>query len=357
MRLMAKQEDISPEDVGVAIEEDHIEMVYDRSEDVHSLDMKINKFREQEQMYQQNRDRPPLPQDEHCIYFMTGERGDGKSNAASALAHIFRSQHGYEVYATGSLLMGRRIAPVESLTFMKSLPRKAVVFTDEAHTILDAYADAAYRNRAASDSVAMMRKRKIIFILASMKEHRVSPLIKEDVQWLVRPEKIGPPGGVYRLPPFCYRINRVAGPRPWRGKTRMEQLGFPLPGQKLRVRTKTVSSALLYESSKLLDTYDEPDLLAAMNLDASAIREHKAGAGAADPLYEVAVALSKAWNAGWRPRGKSVRWTRLAKVAEDHGCELPRRGQGSIYSVFDDNLEMMAGGRIRVSELQEEFFE
>ena len=29
---MAKQEDINPEDVGVAIEEDHIEMVYDRSE-------------------------------------------------------------------------------------------------------------------------------------------------------------------------------------------------------------------------------------------------------------------------------------------------------------------------------------
>ena len=49
---MAKQEDISPEDVGVAVEEDHIELVYDRSEDVHSLDMKIGKFREQEQMYQ-----------------------------------------------------------------------------------------------------------------------------------------------------------------------------------------------------------------------------------------------------------------------------------------------------------------
>ena len=153
--------------------------------DAHSLDMKITKFREQEERYQLTRDLPPLSQDEHCIYFMTGERGDGKSNAACALAHTFRTEHGYEVYATGSLLFGRRIAPVESLTFMKSLPRKSVVFTDEAHTILDAYADAAYRNRAASDSVAMMRKRKIIFILASMKEHRVSTLIKEDVQWLV----------------------------------------------------------------------------------------------------------------------------------------------------------------------------
>ena len=350
---MAKQDDISPEDVGVAIEEDHIEMVYDRSEDVHSLDMKIAKFREQEQLYQQNRDRPPLADSEHCIYFMTGERGDGKSNAASALAHIFRTQHGYEVYATGSLLQGRRISAIDSLTFMKSLPRKAVVFTDEAHTILDSYADQAYRNRAASDSVAMMRKRKIIFILASMKEHRVSSLIKEDVQWLVRPEKTRPHDGVYRLPPFCYRINRVAGPRPWRGKTRMEQLGFPLPGSKLRIRPKTVSPALLYESSKLLDTYDEPELLAAMNLDADVIREHKSGAESGDPMYEVSLALSVAWNAGWRPQGKSVRWTRLAKIAEDNGCELSRK---VIHRVFDDNLEMMSGGRIRVTELQEEFF-
>ena len=351
---MAKQEEIQPEDVGVAIEEKHIEMVYDRSEDVHSLDMKIAKFREQEDMYQANRDRPPLSEDEHCIYFITGERGDGKSNAASALAHLFRSQHGYEVYATGSLLMGRRISAIDSLTFMKSLPRKSVVFTDEAHTILDSYADAAYRNRAASDSVAMMRKRKIIFILASMKEHRVSPLIKEDVQWLIRPERIQPHDGVYQLPPFCYRINRVAGPRPWRGKTRFEQLGFPLPGRKLKVRTKTVSPALLYESSKLLDTYDEPDLLAAMNLDANAIREHKAGAESGDPMYEIGLALSGAWNEGWRPKGQSVRWTRLAKMAEDHGCQLSRK---AIHRVFDDNLEMMAGGRIRVTELQEEFFE
>ena len=354
MSDMAKQEDIQPDDVGVAVEEDHIEMVYDRSEDVHSLDMKIRAFREQEELYQANRDKPPLSQDNHCIYFMTGERGDGKSNAASSLAHIFRSQHGYEVYSTGSLLMGRRIAPVESLTFMKSLPRKSVVFTDEAHTILDSYADAAYRNRAASDSVAMMRKRKIIFILASMKEHRVSSLIKEDVQWLVRPEKSAPSSGVWQFPPFCYRVNRVAGPRPWRGKTRLEQLGFPLPGQKLQVRTKSVSPLLLYESSKLLDTYDEPELLAAMNLDAAAIRDHKAGAEAGDPLYEVQLALSMAWNDGWRPRGKSLRWTRLAKVAEDNGCDLPRK---AIYKVFDENLEMMSGGRIRVSELQEEFFE
>lgn len=350
---MAEQKDIQPEDVGVAVEEDHIEMVYDREADVHSLDMKIAKFREQEQLYVQNRDRPPLSDDEHCIYFMTGERGDGKSNAACALAHIFRTQYGYEVYATGSLLMGRRIAPVDSLTFMKSLPRKSLVFTDEAHTILDAYADAAYRNRAASDSVAMMRKRKIIFILASMKEHRVSPLIKEDVQWLVRPEKAAAPDGRYQFPPFCYRINRVAGPRPWRGKTRLEQLGFPLPGQKLKVRTKSVSPLLLYNSSKLLDTYDEPELLAAMSLDAAAIREHKAGAGHEDPLWEVQEALSEAWNDGWRPQGKSVRWTRLAKLAEDHGCELERK---AIHRVFDDNLEMMAGGRVRVSELKEEFF-
>ena len=351
---MAKQKDIKPEDVGVAIEEDHIEMVYDRSDDVHSLDMKIGKFREQEELYQINRSRPPLSEAEHCIYFMTGERGDGKSNAACALAHTFRTQYGYEVYATGSLLMGRRISPVDSLTFMKSLPRKSVVFTDEAHTILDAYADAAYRNRAASDSVAMMRKRKIIFILASMKEHRVSSLIKEDVHWLVRPEKRAPYDGVYRLPTFCYRINRVAGPRPWRGKTRLEQLGFPLPGQKLKVRTKTVAPALLYESSKLLDTYDEPELLAAMNLDADAIREHKAGAETDDPLYLVSLSLSEAWNDGWRPTGKSVRWTRLAKIAEDHGCTLNRK---VIHRVFDDNLEMMSGGRIRVTELQEEFFE
>ena len=41
-------------------------------------------------------------------------------------------------------------------------------------------------------------------------------------------------------------------------------------------------------------------------------------------------------------------------MAEDHGCELERK---AIYRVFDENLEMMAGGRIRASELQEEFFE
>lgn len=347
-------DEIRPEDVGVAIEEDHIEMVYDRTEDAHSLDRKIQAFRDQEELYQRNRDRPPLPQDEHCIYFLTGERGDGKSNAAALLAREFRTQHGYEVYATGSLLLGRRIAPIESLTFMRSLPRKSVVFTDEAHTILDSYADAAYRNRAASDSVAMMRKRKIIFIMASMKEKRVSPLVKEDVQWLVRPEKSRPADGVWRFPPFCYRINRVMGPRPWRGQTRMEQAGHPIPGQKLQVRPKTVSPLALYESSMSLDTYDEPELLAAMNLDARAIREHKDGTEAGDPMYEVSLALSAAWNDGWRPRGTSVRWTRLAKVAEDNGCEMTRKG---IYKVFDDNLEMMAGGRIRVSELQEEFFE
>ena len=352
--MLTQKEEMRPEDVGVALTEEHIELAYNADEDAHSLDMKIRAWRKQEDLYQRNRDLPPQPEKDHCIYFFTGEPGAGKTLDVAGLAYLYRAYYGYEVYSTASLLTGRRVPVIDSLTFAESLPKKAVIFTDEAHTVVDRSADGSYRNRGYGDSTALMRKNKHLILLASMHELRVSPLVKDNVKWLVRPEEAYPANGRYELPPFCYRYNRIAGPYAWRGKTRMEQLGFPRPGGKLKVRTKTVPAPLLYEASKLMNTEDTPDLLAAMNLDAEAMRRQKEGGGGKDPEDDIMDSLVVAWNDGWRPLGKSVDWARVWRVAKKYGCTVEKK---QAHIIFKETLDLTTTGRIQVAQLHSEYFD
>ena len=342
-------------DVGVAITEDFIADGYDRSEDVHSLDVKIAKFREQEELFLLNRDREPLPEHDHQIYFFTGEPGVGKSLLALAQAYLLRAYYGYEVVSTASFLIGRRIAVIDSLMYGETLGKKYVIFTDEAHGVVDRNADGAYRNRSAADSHALRRKNKHIIQLASMHERRVSPLVLDETKWLVRPEHAQPAGGGYDLPPFCYRINRVAGPYPWQGKTRLEQLGFPRPGGKLKVRPKSVPAPLLYEASKLLNTSETPELMASMNLDAGQMRRAKAGELDREALEDALIdSLAVAWNDGWRPDGRSVDWVRVWRVARDYGCQVERK---TAREIFAETLDLTTTGRIKTMQMRERYFE
>ena len=91
-------------------------------------------------MYLRSLEQPlvVVPEKEHDIYFFTGDRGEGKSTAAAALALYLRCYGGYQVYSTNSFLFGERVAPITSLAFSQSLPLKSIQFTDEAHTIADA---------------------------------------------------------------------------------------------------------------------------------------------------------------------------------------------------------------------------
>ena len=340
--------------VGTPITEDFIADSYDRTEDAHSLDVKIAKFREQEELFRLNRDREPLPEQEHQIYFFTGEPGVGKSLSALAQAYILRAYYGYEVVSTASFLIGLRIDVIDSLMYGETLGKKYVIFTDEAHGVVDRNADGAYRNRSAADSHALRRKNKHIIQLASMHERRVSPLVLDETKWLVRPEHASPANGSYALPPFCYRINRVAGPYPWQGKTRLEQLGFPRPGGKLKVRTKSVPAPLLYEASKLLNTAEAPELMASMNLNADKMRKAKAGELDEKALEEMLIdSLIDAWNDGWRPDGKSVDWVRVWRVAHDYGCPVEKK---AAHGIFKETLEMTGTGRIKVANLFERYF-
>ena len=301
---------------GTVLTEDHIAASYERGEDAHSLDAKIAAFREQERLFLLNRDRPPLSEEDHQITFFTGEPGAGKTHAATAKAYLLRAYYGYEVISTSSLLMGRRIDVIDSLVYGETQVKKLVIFTDEAHSVVDRSRDGSYANRSAADSHALRRKNKHVILLASMHERRVSMLLLDETKWLVRPEKARPANGRYELPPFCYRFNRVMGPYPWQGKTRLEQAGFPRPGGKLKVRPRSTPAPLLFEASKLMVTTETPELQAAMNLDASRMRAAKAGeldeTALEDDLMD---ALVNAWNTGWRPSGKSVDWMRV--------CGLP----------------------------------
>ena len=341
-------------DVGEPITEDFIADSYDRTEDAHSLDVKIAKFREQEELFLLNRDREPLPERAHQIYFFTGEPGVGKSLAALAQAYLLRAYYGYEVVSTASFLIGRRIDVIDSLMYGETIGKKYVIFTDEAHGVVDRNADGAYRNRSAADSHALRRKNKHIIQLASMHERRVSALVLDETKWLVRPEHATPTSGRYELPAFCYRFNRVAGPYPWQGKTKLEQLGFPRPGGKLNVRSKAVPAPLLYEASKLLNTAETPELMASMNLNADKMRKAKAGElDEAQLENELLDALVDAWNEGWRPDGKSVDWIRVWRVAQEYGCTVDKK---AAHNVFKETLDLTTTGRIKTAQMYERYF-
>ena len=343
-------------EVGIPLTEEHVALSYDGERDHHSLEQRLKAWRWQEAMYLRSLEQPlvVVPEKEHDIYFFTGDRGEGKSTAAAALALYLRCYGGYQVYSTNSFLFGERVAPITSLAFSQSLPLKSIQFTDEAHTIADASADGAYRNRAASDSVALMRKDKIFLLLASVHERRVSSLLRDDAKWLIRPETMRDGTGRRAFPPWCYIQYRVAGPYPWRGRTRMEELGQPRTSGPLTVELVDLPPMIHYVASMLMDSWDKPELLAAMELDADRMRRHTRGIEQT-PELQIASALESAINEGdWRPDGQ-VHWRYVATLAGDHGCDLSAR---QIREVLQGRLRTMnTTGRLQSEELLEVFFE
>ena len=69
---------------------------------------------------------------------------------------------------SASFLFGIRISSANAFRFAEDLEDKSLVFIDEAHSLADRYSEMSVRNRSLSNSLALIRKKGIILVVASV---------------------------------------------------------------------------------------------------------------------------------------------------------------------------------------------
>ena len=198
---------------GVPMKREWAGEAHDPKRDHFSAKARIEAYDRLEALYEENRDEHDRRKYQHAVFFLSGDVGSGKTNIATMMGAAARAA-GMEVYSTASFLFGKRIETVNVFRFAEELEDKSLLFIDEAHSLADRYAETSVRNRSLSNSLALIRKKGIILVLASVHEGRVAPSLKAPIDTLLYPRPHHPRGRLI-FPPWCYVRCSLIGPQPF----------------------------------------------------------------------------------------------------------------------------------------------
>ena len=160
---------------------------HDPQRDAFSAETRLDAYDRLEAQYEENREAHQRRGYQHAVFMLSGDVGCGKT-AMGAKARAA----GMTVYSTASYLFGQRINAVNAFRFAEDLDDKSFVFIDEAHSPADRYAEMSVRNRSLSNSFALIRKKGIIVVMASVHEGRVAPSMKSTIDSLIYPRTYRP---------------------------------------------------------------------------------------------------------------------------------------------------------------------
>ena len=220
---------------------------------------------------------PDLPY-KSGIYFMSGDRGEGKSLLAATWALRYWKR-GYHVFSNASFLFGERLTNAEDIyALCDSIPPKSVVFLDEAHTLLQSQSDHTLRNTTFINSTAHLRKHGVVLILGSTYEDRVSKYLFGDIDYLVHPYTYEPwknrnkrraPNRLH----WCYVGYTRIGPRPQQKARWAEREGIVARKNVARVDRFKPPIRDVIDAANLSDSWEMVDLSVAYRTNAAAMHK------------------------------------------------------------------------------------
>ena len=260
---------------GVKLSREFAGMAHDPERDAYSKAARVGAWDNLEAQHERARwmrskgKAPPIPYD-HVNFLISGDKGIGKTAVACSLALLNYSQ-GQLVFSTASFLFGYRIDALDIFTMAETLPNNCVVFIDEAHSVADRYSENSARNRTLAASVALLRKKGIRLIFASVHEHAVAMTIKSEVDTLVYPHEMKKPAGA-PYPSWCWVKTYLIGPQPFRGRREADRWNIARFGGDVKRRTRPMPPSLMWEACKLMDTFAMPDIAAGLMTSADDVR-------------------------------------------------------------------------------------
>ena len=160
---------------------------HDPQRDAFSAETRLDAYDRLEAQYEENREAHQRRGYQHAVFMLSGDMGCGNT-AMGAKARAA----GMTVYSTASYLFGQRVNAGNAFRFAEDLEDKSFVFIDEAHSPADRYAEMSVRNRSLSNSFALIRKKGIIVVMASVHEGRVAPSMKSTIDSLIYPRTCQP---------------------------------------------------------------------------------------------------------------------------------------------------------------------
>ena len=283
------KKEITIDDLGTRMTEEHVELAFDPTVDAFSLDQRIAAYRNLEAQHQEAKKaihagqwRPPR---DFWIYICAGDVGDHKTHVATAIYAALYAW-GMDFIHNASHLFGVRADPVHIYTFAKNLPRHSLVSVDEAHSVLSIYRENADRNVYFNDGLAFIRKLNCKVILASAFDRRISRSAKDMCVTVLIPWQAPlPPRAKY--PAFCYVWDNVITPYPYSERGIRDEYEIPRRMGHALPRTNGMHSPrTMWEAAKLMDSFETPDLAYAIEMNAAKIREALKGAGPGEADYD-----------------------------------------------------------------------
>ena len=252
--------------------------------------------------------------------------------ANDLLAGAQRLRTGMQVYHTASFLFGIRISSTNAFRFAEDLEDKSLVFIDEAHSLADRYSEMSVRNRSLSNSLALIRKKGIILVIASVHESRVAMSLKGPIDTLIYPRPYKPLG-VPRFPPWCYIRCSLIGPAPFQSGRLGDDYDVPRRlGRPRKKESPPISPLTIYNAAKLMDSWEKPDILAGIQTTAAEIKTSQRGAESPEErqtaqqkedqasMMRFYQGLAQALNAGYKvPEAKNLEWKLVLNIARQGG--------------------------------------
>ena len=357
-----------PEELaGVRMTREWAGEAWDEARDAFSKKMRLDAWDRLDTKHYANKGKIKIPYKD-TVLMLSGDRGSGKTAIATLMGAQLYEQ-GMEVFSSASLLFGYRIDPVDVFTFAESLPDNCFVFIDEVHGLADRYAEHSTRQRTLSNSIALLRKKGIRLVMASVHEHRVAYSLTGQVHTLIYPRAYRPRRKKNQryFPAWCYVRFTALGPHPFDGKRLSDSWEIPRPGGKCRrVERDPIPARYIWEAAKLMDSWAKPNIAAGITTSAADVKRRlmEGTGGAQDDgqaeyeadkkdFFSLLGFVAEAINTGEINRDDPViPWKRLLNAAREHGWRgSDKRGR----SLLKDFLELNTQYGIKTPSLMRYF--
>ena len=328
MSVLTLAEEYSSESlVGVPMRREWAGEAHDPQRDAFSAETRLDAYDRLEAQYEENREAHQRRGYQHAVFMLSGDVGCGET--AIAMGAKARAA-GMTVYSTASYLFGRRINAVNAFRFAEDLDDKSFVFIDETHSLADRYAEMSVRNRSLSNSFALIRKKGIIVVMASVHEGRVAPSMKSTIDSLIYPRTYRP-GRRMRFPPWCYVRCSIIAPQPFRSGRLGDEYDVPRQIAKPHRREMRPPPPLvIYEAAKLMDSWEKPNIPAGIQTTAAKIKNEQQEEGTPQEQQQMEQqqkkimgffgGVAKALNSGYKfPETTNLEWKLVVNVARQFG--------------------------------------
>ena len=157
-------------------------------------------------------------------------------------------------------------------TPLLTMDPNSVLWIDEPHLLADVYGEPSIRQRTLSNGFSLLRKMGVRVIFSTVHEERTARSLKAHIQTMVYPRRYRP-ATKPKFPPWCYLRLTLIGPNPFAGRRLSDEWGIPRPQGDCRVVERPPIPPLdIYETAKLIDSWEKPDILEGIRTSAQDIK-------------------------------------------------------------------------------------